>query len=76
MRLIQGSKYSLLGDAAALSLAVWEASSLVAMEQASSLCLGLGGSLWGHCGSFDGRDLRGSLNGRLPSDPRGSSNWE
>ena len=74
-----GSKYSLQGDATALSLAVWEVSSLGAVEPASSLCLGWGGrSLWGHrvSWSFDGKGLRGNLNGRNSSDPRGSSNWE
>jgi len=66
-------KYSLLGDAMALSLAVWEESSLVAMVLASSLCLEWGGRNQ----NFDERRLRGSLNnGRNQSDLHGSSNWE
>ena len=69
-------KYSLLGDAMALSLAVWEESSLGAMVLASSLCLEWGGRNLHGSLNFDGRRLRGSLNGRNPSDLHGSSNWE
>ena len=63
----------------ALSLVVWEESSLEAMEPAFSSCSEWDErKLWGLHGSlnFDAKILRGSLIGRNSSDLHGSSNWE